>query len=369
MLDAAVAAGRAWTSLLVHSEFMGLKYQLTFMGLDQPWSNLLLHVRKSLIAAGVLAGSAYLLRGALALTGWKRPAALGLVLAAAVTFGVFVRIDHIGSCLLVLLGGYLIVRLCGKARFAIESSPAERTAFRWRILLAVLGAALMARMLLAGRIVQFGFFQAALATMALGAVFVTETVGWLPNVRSSRSWLALLVAALAVPGIVRTIAVSQEFQMLQTFSVGSGRDQFFSYPPAIDATGFVVHTVVEKLREFPPEYTLLGLPEGSMINYLSRRRSPLPQFQFHGFTTEGGRELKIVEALTAQPPDLVVIASRDLRDFGIKIYGERDGAGRQIMHWIARHYEVTHKIGNDPLDSAQCGAYILQRKPAVGSTR
>lgn len=357
---AAVAAGRAWTSLFVHSEFVGLKYQLTFMGLDHPWPNLLLHVRKSVIAAAVLVGTAYLLRRALGLAGWSKTLALGLVFAAALTIGFLVRIDQIGACLLALLGGYLIVRLSGKR---VGDSPAAGGAvFGWRILIVVLGVALMARMFLAGRIVQFGFFQAAVATMALGAIFVSEAVAWLPSVRGRQAYLAALVAALAAPGIVRMVAISQEFQRLQTFPVGTGRDQFFTYPPEIDATGIVVRTVVEKLAELPREQTLFALPEASMINYLSRRPSPLPQFQFHGFTTEGGREAEVVKALSANPPDLVVIISRDLRDFGVKIYGERDGAGRQIMRWIAERYEITHKIDNDPLDSAQCGAYIMQKK-------
>ncbi len=365
---AAVAAGRAWTSLLVHSEFIGLKYQLTFMGLDQPWSNLLLHARKSLIAAIALAGFVYGLRRAMGFTGWPKTLALGFVFAAALAFGLLVRIDHIGSCLLALLGGYLIVRLIGKRSGGFDAPSADGAASGWRILIVVLGVALMARMVLAGRIVQFGFFQGAVATMALGAIFVTEAAVWLPNVRGRQAFLAVLAASLAVPGIVRMVAISQEFQRLQTFPVGLGRDQFFTYPPEIDATGFVVRTVVEKLTELPREQTLFALPEASMINYLSRRPSPLPQFQFHGFTTEGGREAEVVKALTANPPDIVVIASRDLRDFGVKIYGERDGAGRQIMRWIAERYEITHKIDNNPLDSAQCGAYIMQKKlPAVSA--
>lgn len=366
---AAVAAGRAWTSLLVHSEFVGLKYQLTFMGLDQPWSNLLLHARKSFIAAMALAGFVYGLRRAMGLASWPKTLALGFVFAAALTFGLLIRIDQIGACLLALLGGYLIMRLSGKRGVGSDAGSAAGVVFGWRILIVVLGVALMARMVLAGRIVQFGFFQAAVATMALGAIFVSEAVAWLPNLRGRQALLAGLAAALAVPGIVRMIAISQEFQRLQTFPVGLDRDQFFTYPPEIDATGAVVRTVVEKLAELPREQTLLALPEASMINYLSRRPSPLPQFQFHGFTTEGGREAEVVNALTVNPPDIVVIVSRDLRDFGVKIYGERDGAGRQIMRWIAERYEITHKIDNDPLDSAQCGAYILQKKSPVAPGR
>lgn len=368
-VDAAIAAGRAWTSLLVHSDIVGLKYQLTFMGLDQPWSNLALQARKSLLALGVLVGFGYVTSRALKLSGWPRMGGLAALTGAALTVGFVFRTDQIGSCLLPLMllylglgAGGLIRRLAGK-----ESSPGGNEP--WRILLAVLAAALMARMFLSGRIVQFGFFQAALATMVLAAIVTSESSEWMPLTPWRRWVVALMAAALAVPGIVRTIGVSQHFQALQTFSVGTGRDQFWYYPPEIDATGFVVNTVVEKLKELPRDYTLFTLPEGSMINYLSRRPSPLPQFQFYGFTTENGRELEVVKALQARPPDLVVIASRDLRDFGVSKYGERDGAGRQIMRWIAERYEVTHQIDNDPLDSAQCGAYIMQRKNTAPPVR
>lgn len=54
-----------------------------------------------------------------------------------------------------------------------------------------------------------------------------------------------------------------------------------------------------------------------MINYLARMRSPLPQFQFFSFTTENGLESDIVMALQRNPPDLIVIVNRDLRDFGV----------------------------------------------------
>ncbi len=104
-----------------------------------------------------------------------------------------------------------------------------------------------------------------------------------------------------------------------------------------------------------------------MINYLARLRSPLPQFQFYSWTTEGGREVEVVKALDAHPPDVVVVVSRDLTDFGIARYGERDGAGKQIVQWLASHYQITHKIGDDPFESSQRGAYVLQRIPAEGT--
>lgn len=110
-----------------------------------------------------------------------------------------------------------------------------------------------------------------------------------------------------------------------------------------------------------------------MVNYLARRKSPLPYFQYHSFATEGGREAGIVSGLSVNPPEIVVILSRGLDDFGVRRYGERDGAGKRIIEWVDRNYVLTHHFGGDPLDLAnQRGAYILRlregaRKPA-GST-
>lgn len=62
------------------------------------------------------------------------------------------------------------------------------------------------------------------------------------------------------------------------FAVGEGRDRFFVYGPQIFPQGRVAAHVVDELRKLGGDQTLLVLPEGLMLNYLARLRSPLPHF-------------------------------------------------------------------------------------------
>jgi len=369
LVEAVVAAGRAWSSVILHPDILGKKYQLMFLGLDDPWNNLLAHVLKTLLVVATLGALGGMIALALKRTGMMaRWSLLALTVGSALVVGLKAEWGDVGRCLLGLNLLYLGLIFSGRLRRPNRSQPVDAGVIDWRILTGVLATALMGRMILSGRILQFGFFQAALAAMVVVAVVVAESAEWLPVARGRRRSVVFVAAALLVPGIVWCVAFSQRYLRAQDYPVGEGRDRFYSFPPNLDATGYLVNQVVEILRGFPRDATLLALPEGPMINYLARLRSPLPQFQFYSWTMEGGRELAVVKALDAHPPDVVVIISRDLNEFGLARYGERDGGGRQIMEWLGQHYQVTHHIGDDPLNSNQRGAYVLQRK-ATGEAK
>ena len=98
-----------------------------------------------------------------------------------------------------------------------------------------------------------------------------------------------------------------------------------------------------------------------MLNYLARLRSPLTPVFFFSVFTEDGREALLVDKLQRQPPEFVVVISRDLREFGINRYGEAPGRGQLLLCWVMANYSVVETIGGDPLDVQQRGAIILQR--------
>jgi hypothetical protein len=99
-----------------------------------------------------------------------------------------------------------------------------------------------------------------------------------------------------------------------------------------------------------------------MVNYLARRASPVAPFFFFSAATSGGREQGIVEQLGKNPPDWVVIISRDLREYGVRRYGETIGQGKMIMQWVDANYRFFGKVGGDPLSADQRGGVILQRR-------
>ena len=76
-------------------------------------------------------------------------------------------------------------------------------------------------------------------------------------------------------------------------------------------------------RVIPPRATLLVLPEGIMINYLSRHERPV--------SDDFSREYLYVQQLGRLPPDYVILIARDLREYGVAQFGAPGNPGEKIV--------------------------------------
>jgi hypothetical protein len=354
-------ACRAWLSVFASSRYTGDVVQTGFLGLDRPGPHFVEHLRAT--------AGAFMLIVGLGFAGWlveRVVQPLARWLLGAVTLGVIAwlawfRIDWInsGRCLLGMALIYAMVCAVPLYRRAKESE--EHAVKPARLLFAVLSVGLMVRMVLNGRIYQFGFYQAALAGVMIPAILFGDLPGRLKD-RWARTLIRTGGFLLLLPGMVLLCASSQRLLRMKTQAVGVGVDRFFAFSSDLEPTGHIVQLVSEQLRQTPPEQTVLVLPEGEMINYLARRASPVAPFFFFSAATSGGREESIVESLEKHPPDWVVIISRDLREYGIRRYGEAPGKGGLIMRWVDVNYQLAGRLGGDPLEATQRGAVILGRR-------
>jgi hypothetical protein len=102
-----------------------------------------------------------------------------------------------------------------------------------------------------------------------------------------------------------------------------------------------------------------------MLNYLTRMPSPVPPFFLFSFATRGDAEAELVRRLEERPPDGVVALSRDLREYGISRYGEREGQGKLLLEWIDRHYALVASAENrHPFDSPAGDLWVFRRQGA-----
>jgi hypothetical protein len=224
---------------------------------------------------------------------------------------------------------------------------------------------------LRARIHHLGFYQAALAGMVVAAFMVTNVPGWVRAGGLGR-FVAAAGCVIALGFGCVTLAVqSQKIRADQTQPVGSGRDRFYADDPDIDATGSLVNWTVERLASLPPGANVCVLPDGLMINYLARRRSPMAAFP---------TEEQLVKDWGRRPPDCVVFISRDLGEFGVKAYGMTNGPGHLVVKWLhENNYDVESGQGGDPLvaqgPGVKKGVLILRRKfrqtetPATGLSK
>jgi hypothetical protein len=362
-------AAQAVLNAVGSSRYLTEKAQLAFIGLDEPGRHLREHLWATALAAGIVvaivAGARLVAREHEARRGgkWRGRAMGAAVVAGAGLTGWLVATHEPGFALLglTLAVAGMAAWDCEKARRAATGNAAAEA----RLLLAVAGTLVMLRMPLFGRVYHYGFYQAAIAGMAVAAALVA---GW-PRAaggRVGRGWAAAAGLALLAGLTANQAILSAKVLDRRTLEVGRGADRMLHFPLGVEPTGEMVRMAYEFAeRAVAPSETLLVLPEGIMINYLSRRATPLATTHFFADALADGREAELVRALERTPPDWVIVATRDLRENGIMRYGERPGRGELLLRWVVTHCEAVGTLGGDPLDPDQCGAYFYKRRAAA----
>ncbi len=247
-----------------------------------------------------------------------------------------------------------LVALCGGAFAWVrywrsgERSPRSGSA---EIGFAVFALALLFKMILAARVYHYGFALAAPA----GILLVVLLVDWIPS--ELRKWggsgrvfrgVALVMVAVATGNYVELSGARYE---TKTVPIAESPDTFLARPPqsgVLSGRAALVDELLVRLDALPEDATVLVLPEGVMINYLVRRRSPTryvtylpPELILFG-------EQEMVDALSSNPPTVVVLVHKDTREYGYPLFG-RD-YGQQIMNWVRERYEPTSPLlGDEPL--------------------
>jgi hypothetical protein len=362
LASAFIDASQAWWQVLVDRHRMAASVQAAYLGLDQPRAHALLELKAALGGFTVIA--------AIWAAGWiaNRPWVTMIRVALVVATGFlayhflpgFAAADgwtngwlFVGACfpgMMAAIFCLIIARAAGQLRRTgrVEESTTMALA------LALLAGAMLVRMLLHARIDHLGFYQSALAGMVTAAFMVAEVPRWTGAGAWGRrvsTWGSL--AALGA-GCVMIAKMSYVAHTRQTVPVGSGRDLFYCDAPEIDATGTLVEWTVEYFRTVPARATVCVLPEGAMINYLSRRMNPLSACE---------SEEELVAGFRRTPPDYAVFISRDLANPDAKRYSAPGEPGYLLVQWLRANYTPVTGQGGNPLDPHETGVVILRRGP------
>lgn len=301
---------------------------------------------------------------------WGRPAAFAL--ASVLAFGAlqFVTIKWL------LLPLPLVLAVCTLAilrRWTL--SPRADALNAARLSLLVFSLALLPKVLLAPMARQYGFVLAVPGTMVLVSLVTHYIPQWTSEGfgRRATRWLggsnegiqaqrrAMSAAGLALVAVFCTANVFATVKRFQakTVNVGSGPDRVL-------AKGFRGMVMAELLRDLRarmgPNDTLLVLPEGIMVNYQLRRKTPTRVVNFMPPELIFFDESVIAAELDASPPDFVALIHRPTTDYGYPFFGQ--GYGEPIMDWVREHYDEVRVIESDPFDPRPkvFGAAVLQRR-------
>jgi hypothetical protein len=378
--DAVRAIFGAWLPLL-HSTGLQLPIYQRNMGLDAPW----FHVGKALIEFGGLAVI-------VGLCAWRltqptlKPLERVIFFAAAGGASINYGWQNSGHCLplLLIVAAILWWREWQKVtrdewqvtRRASASNPVtcQRGRLIFPALWLVFSFSMLAKLGFNPRISHYGVFLAMPAF--LSAIYLLLHL--LPRALASDRWqvagdtkschlshrsfrAAILIFLLA--GLARLTIQSALFYKDKDFTLGTGGDRIITYKPAVDRMGAAMTSAAAWIETHTaPTNTLAVLPEGVMLNYLTRRDNPTPYVVF-AFEVWAFGEQNMLAAYEKNPPDYIVLIQRDSSEYGVPYFGMQKGYGFDVMQWVRRNYESVYLIGSEPLQSGAFGIKILKHLP------
>jgi hypothetical protein len=226
--------------------------------------------------------------------------------------------------LLVLAG--LVAGLLRRAGPPPVAGPGSDTG----IAFGVFALLLLGKMLLRVRVGHYGF-----ALAAPGAVYgAALLVRWLPEYLDTRGLRGdvLRGATIAVVLVfclahVRTTA---SWMDRKTEVVAEGRDELRT-----DVRGAFVQLAIEHVRAAGYR-SVAVLPEGVMVNYLSRTPNPTPFVNFMPPEEILFSDEAWAAAFRAAPPDAIIIIPKDTSEYGRGAFGV--GYGTELADWVRATY-------------------------------
>ena len=233
------------------------------------------------------------------------------------------------------------------------------------VVLAVFALVLLLKLGLYSRIFFYGWALGMPATL----LSIVALVDWLPDrvARRGGSGAVVRAASLGILSVVAAVHVQAIAEPLatMTYQVGSGAESLRG-----DRRALTLLNTLEAIEEHVgPEETLVVMPEGVIVNYLSRRVNPTPYYMFIPLETILYGEETMLAALEADPPDFILFAHRPTPEHGPEWAYFTATYGRRIGEWIDREYESLIQIEDPQMPEESFGRMLLlERRGRAGAS-
>jgi hypothetical protein len=343
----------AWTPLVQTSISSGFYYRWC-MGLDTPLYHIRVMFVHFLVLLAVLGAYTFALK--------RNPSPSRLfplfliapLLAAASCFDW----TDCGRSLPLLTLLLCVILAINFRRLGFETPPV------FPLLWSVFALCLLAKLGLFCRIWHYGFALAMPAFVA--AIYLLH---WLlplllERYRVHRGLFRTGIGLTLGVGFVFLFGQSELRYRQKNLPVGFGGDQILAFDAKIIPTGAAMETALDWLStNAAPNATLAVLPEGIMLNYLSRRTNPTRYCVWNPAEEEAFGQDNMTAAFTNGSPDIVMLVERDASEYGVKPFGQEPRFGLDLMRWLENNYEPVALIGHEPLQrDGQFGIKILRKR-------
>lgn len=242
----------------------------------------------------------------------------------------------------------------------VRSDHVAATSLLPLVMWSVFAFVLLGKMALNARVYHYGFYLAMPATLLVVAALVWLVPHWLQAGRGRGEIFRAVAILTLVGGVAVHVGVSHGFYRLKDFKVGSGGDTLVTFGPKVRWQEAAVSEALQRLEAVPRNATLAVVPEGVIINYLSRRENPTRYVNLMPPEMKAFGERAIREAFEAGAPDYIMLLHKDMSEYGVGVFGADARYGRALMDWIRAHYLTVEVLGHVPLTEGGFGIEILR---------
>jgi Dolichyl-phosphate-mannose-protein mannosyltransferase len=344
---------------LSHPELSQLPFYRSTSGVDDIPGNSKALLSASLIVFGSLGVLSFLERR---LRDWHPlalktlcalfPAAFGLYAATPLMpdiSGIFFRAVPLGCVVAILLSFYLYFF---SARLPLEVRQ------RWLMsgIFASYALILLGKKILTPMVEHYGFYLCLPGMLCLLATFASL----IPELLGQRFLAKSAAFGACVYLAIHYFLISDAIYNAKEFLLGRGGDAIATYKAELTDQGRLEHQALLWIeKNVPPTAKLLTLPEGQILNYLSRRESLGPHTMHPLDVLEYG-EAEILRPWKQNPPEFIMLITRTADEFGFSNFGLNPRYGQMTMDWIKANYDLKRELGNYPFEPGKFGIFFYQ---------
>jgi hypothetical protein len=231
------------------------------------------------------------------------------------------------------------------------------------LLWSVLSICLLLKIILNCRIFHYGFYLTLPSFVLLIVMLIWFLPKWIDK-RFSGGYVfrnVMFMIIIVIAG--HCVWISNKFYKMKSFSIGRGSDRIVTFHPKIDSRGYLMNEAVGWLRSnVDHKETFIVLPEGVMLNYLTKHTNPTRFTNFMIPEMVLFKEDVILAEFIKYSPDYFILVDKDTSEYGVKYFGQNFNYGKKIMIWINEHYDPVCLFGNEPLRDGQFGIKILKKR-------
>jgi hypothetical protein len=235
------------------------------------------------------------------------------------------------------------------------------------LLLSFFSFGVLGKMFLNCRIYHYGFYVTLPALSLISVMLTWYLPSWLVKKGGHSVHFRNAMLFFLTFLTLHYFWISANLFRLKTYPVALvNSDRILTFHESIDPRGILVNKTLQWIdRNIPQDKSLLIVPEGIMLNYLTRRENPtrynnfmLPELIHYG-------ENAILDEIKSHPPDFIlVVFAKDPAEYGVGPFGLDPANGQMIMNWIESAYCPVALIGGDPLEGNALGMKVYYKNTA-----